>query len=347
MKRLSKERYQFIRRYQKLILIQNKRREKRKNKAIRQLFPRNIAIQPQTLIAPTTFNIFEPVVRTILLAFLRELRTTVVLRRKPVLIDFSSTKTMSTGGTLLFVAELRRMIRLTNNKIPIRCYPPRNPKAWQVLEQIGVLELLKCKKRVIPTDGDVVHWRFAWGNKVLGEEYDTILEHYDGKLSDGIARGFYHGLTEAMTNSRQHAYIEARQDELHIADEPTDWWMFSQEKGGMLTVVFCDLGIGIPSTLPIKKPHLWQKLMTIFGQVTDGQAILEAIADSRSRTGKSYRGKGLKQLLEVISASEKGVLTVLSNRGCYKYQSGQEFQQNYKDSILGTLIAWQIPISVS
>ncbi|MGZ0077106.1 hypothetical protein [Methylomonas sp. ZR1] len=345
MKKLSKERYRFIRRYHQLILKRKRRRAKRKNESIRRLFPTKIPLSAQRLVAPAAFNIFEPAIRTIFLAFLRELRSFVLLKHQPVLIDFSSTKTMSTGGTLLFVAELRRIIRLTNNKIPIRCLPPRNTKAWQVLEQIGVLELLKCRKRVIPTDGDVVHWRFAWGNKVLGEEYDTILQHYDGKLTDGIAKGFYHGLTEAMTNSRQHAYIEPRQDGLHIFDEPTDWWMFSQEKDDMLTVVFCDLGIGIPATLPIKKPHLWQKLMTMFGQVTDGQAILEAIADSKSRTGKSYRGKGLKQLLEVISASEKGILTVLSNRGCYRYQSGLEFQQNYKDSILGTLIAWQIPIT--
>ena len=136
-------------------------------------------------------------------------------------------------------------------------------------------------------------------------------------------------------------------DGLNIADESTDWWMFSQEKDGMLSVVFCDLGIGIPLTLPIKKPGLWKQLITMSTHVSDGLAILGAINDSITRTGKSYRGKGLRQLLEVVMASNSGMLSVYSNRGCYLYKDGKHSSSNYKDSICGTLIAWKIPITES
>lgn len=345
MQKLTKERYRFVRRRQQLIVNQRKRRAWRKKKEKRALFPSSLAAPLRELIAPNTFNISDQAARRSLVSFIRELRTLVVAKRQPVLIVFSSTTKMFSDGTLLFVAELRRMIRLSERRVPIRCIPPRNAKVLQVLEQIGVLALLKCRKRVTPTDGDVVHWRVAWGTEVLGEKYDDILKSYDGKLTERISRGFYHGLTEAMTNSRQHAYIKPRLDGLKVAGEPTEWWMFSQEKDGVLTVSFCDLGIGIPATLPIKKPQLWQRLTALFGQVTDGQAILEAISDSKTRTGKSYRGKGLRQLLEVVQESDNGVLAVYSNRGHYRYKNGQSSQSDYKESISGTLIAWQIPIT--
>ena len=348
MRKISKERYAFIRNQQKLLILKRKRRKNRKEISISALFSTKVRLNPIKLNAPEIFCIHDPVARSKLHFFLRNLRSTVI-SKKPVLIDFSSTQKMVASGTLLFVAELRRIFRLTKGQVPIRCIPPRNTKAWQVLEQIGVLSLLKCRKRVIPTDGDVVHWRFACGNQVLGEKYDDILGHYDGKLTDGIAKGFYHGLTEAMTNCRQHAYIEVRSDNLNIINEPTDWWMFSQEKDGLLTVVFCDLGVGIPTTLPIKRPALWQRLVqTCFGKVTDSQAIREAIEDSKSRTGKHYRGKGLRQLLEVAKISSKGTLIVYSNNGIYLYDTDRELDcRDYNESIAGTLIAWQIKINSS
>ena len=165
MQRLTKDRYQFIRRHQKLILGQRKRRTRRKQKALRALFPSRPPKPPHNLIAPETFCIFDRSPRSILISFLKELRTFVVLKGEPVLIDFSSTKKMVSGGTLLFVAELRRIMRLTRGKALIRCIPPRKDKVLQVLEQIGVLSLIKCRKRVTPRDGDVVNWRFAWGDE--------------------------------------------------------------------------------------------------------------------------------------------------------------------------------------
>lgn len=345
MRKVTKDRYIYICFHQKLLLKKRKKRANRKIKTISSLFSKRTKITPIRLVAPSIFCIHEQKNRANLISFFRELRSNVVQKKAPVLIDFSSTTKMVASGALLFVAELRRAHSLTAGKVQIRCLPPHNTKAWQVLEQINVLSLLKCRKRVKPVDDDVVHWRFAWGDKVLGEKYDDILGHYDGKLTEAISKGLYHGLTEAMTNCRQHAYIGSRRDELNIPSEPTNWWMFSQEKDNFLTVVFCDLGIGIPNTLPIKKPELWQRLIqTFLGRISDGLAIREAIKDSLSRTGKSYRGKGLRQLLEAVQLSNNGILMVYSNNGLYTYASGKENNYDYKESISGTLIAWKIPI---
>jgi len=142
----------------------------------------------------------------------------------------------------------------------------------------------------------------------------------------------------------QHeAYIETRPDGLNIADEQRDWWMFSQERDGWLSVVFCDLGIGIPGTLPIKKPTLWQRI-ELFGSKLDAHAIQEAIGESRTRTGLHHRGKGLKQLVDVVAHVDQGQIGIFSNKGRFTLKSQKESISQFTDSIYGTLIYWKVPL---
>lgn len=296
--------------------------------------------------APEVFSLADQGQRKLLLQFIERLRRTIVYKDKLLCIDFTETKKMFADGALLFVAELQRSMRVARSKhqVKIRCKPPRNQKAAQVLKQVGILSLLKYRRRIVPTDKDVVNWRFANGHEVVGERYDDILGHYDGMLTSCIQTGFYHGLTEAMTNCCHHAYILKREDGLAVENEESNWWMFSQEKDGELSVVFCDLGVGIPRTLPLKSPPLWKKIMSTIGMTSDGKIIQAAVEESKTRTGLHHRGKGMKQLLEVAQKSKNGHLVVYSNRGCYSFRNGKEYNYDFKDSVLGTLITWKVAI---
>jgi hypothetical protein len=254
---------------------------------------------------------------------------------------------MIADGTLLLYAELSRLRRLAHNcGVKIRCVPPRSAKVAQVLKQIGIFDLLGFGKKIEPTYADVIHWRTAKGNDVNGEKYDRILGHYEGRIADALGKRFFCGITEAMTNCNHHAYIEKRADGLDIEDEAKEWWMFSQERDGFLTVVFCDLGIGIPRSLPIKKPAIWRRVLT-FQNNLDAHAIREAIGESKTRTGKHHRGKGLRQLIEVISNTPNSMVKIFSNKGCFSVTPKGETPYQYKDSILGTLIHWSVPIGDS
>lgn len=326
-------------RQQRLIAKAVRRKSKKRQKAVCGFK----GVQYQIIQAPEIFSLYKPEQRKLLLRFIERLRRSVVLNKKPTFIDFTPTCKMFADGTLLFVAELRRLMKLTRNAVKIRCAPPRNKKAAQVLKQVQVLALLKYRRHIDLTDKDVVNWRFAAGHEVVGERYDDILGHYDGMLTPCIQTGFYHGLTEAMTNCCHHAYIMKREDGLGINNEESEWWMFSQEKDGELSVVFCDLGVGIPNTLPIKRPSLWEKIKA-FGGKSDSRIIHAAIEDSKTRTGLRHRGKGMKQLLEVVQKSRKGHLVVYSNRGCYAVHDENERIFDYTDSVLGTLISWKVPI---
>jgi len=254
---------------------------------------------------------------------------------------------MISGGTLLLLAEISRIIRITRHSIPMRCLPPKNYKVAQVLEQVGINNLLRSKVKVRPIAHDVVSWRAANGHLAEGEKYNDILGHYDGVISENLKTGLYLGLTEAMTNTNQHAYEKERQDGLNYSDQSKDWWMFSQKKDGKLSVVFCDLGIGIPTSLPLKNPGLWKKLKKKLGNPADGECIREAVEATHSRTGQHHRGKGLKQLVSTIDKIKGGRLIIFSNHGCYVMRDGEENVYNMKNSILGTLISWSLPLEES
>jgi hypothetical protein len=249
---------------------------------------------------------------------------------------------MYAEGTLLFVAELRRLVRETEGKVSITCEVPRNNKIAQVLKQIGIFDLLGTRCDIEPIDSDVVSWRYAHGHRVDGEQYENVLGAYDGQIAESLSKELYKGMTEAMTNVVNHAYISPRQDGLPPQQTP-EWWMFSREHDGALAVVFCDLGAGIPATLPAKKPNLWQSIQRL-ATTFDSDVIGYAIQDSISRTGATHRGKGLGQIVRAVDAIKGSEVQILSNRGGYRRRNGKTALFRYRDSIMGTLIFWRIPL---
>ena len=297
--------------------------------------------------APKIFGLFAKDHRSSVLLFLKQLRQ-LVRRERCIMIDFSPTEKMYVDGTLLLRAEIERLDRLKNPGVLIRCKHPHNPKAVQVLRQVGVFGILRNESPIKPRDQDVIHWKVATGNDADGRKYEDVLGHYDGNIAHELQQEFFLGITEAMTNSRQHAYIDIREDGLNHNDaRDTPWWMFSQFKDERLYVAFVDLGIGIPRTLPVRMEGLWNKLISKFGREPhDHEAIEHAIEDRKSRTQKEYRGKGLPQIVGVINGTNRGDLCIYSNRGCYTINRQDDHKSyGYRDSIYGTLITWSVPIS--
>lgn len=341
MKKLGKKRKQWL-------IRQSRTKIRRKKKRTKKIALRRRLIQNfSTITAPDLVGLADVHQRSETLQFLKKIRETGALHGKSIRINFSDTSKMIADGTLLLTAELMRLKRITGGQIKFRCIEPRSQKVAQVLKQIGLFSFMQHRSSVKPTLPDVVSWRFASGNNVDGKQYDAILGAYDGVFSKGLSEGLYVGLAEAMTNCHHHAYISVRKDGLNIENEVRDWWMFSQEKDGNLFVAFCDLGVGIPETLPITRPSRWAKMMKNVGRidVTDGRAILEAIEDSRSRTGARNRGHGLKQLIDVIQATPGSRLAILSNSGMYVSMDGEEKIFDFADSVLGTLIFWRVPLN--
>lgn len=252
------------------------------------------------------------------------------------------TRVIISDAGILLRANLSTIVAKKNKQIVIKCAPSKTDKINEVLTQIKILELFNQNFDITPNHEEVVYWNLAEGHGADGEKYEEILGSYDGTIAKTLLKSFYLGLTEAMTNTRQHAYTT---DGLNNPDLP-EWWMFSQEKDGRLSVVFFDLGMGIPETLPKKQPSIWQKIVNS-RKDSDGDAeIIEgAIRFKKSSTSLEHRGKGLSQLEDVINNVEDAVFYIYSNNGCYSLRNkGDKKLINYNESINGTLINWSVPI---
>ncbi|WP_313226742.1 hypothetical protein [Stutzerimonas chloritidismutans] len=336
MKRLSrKQRLRYWRRQQRIIKQWHKERH---------VTPRP---RKSELLAPEEFCLLNGSHHGVV-DFFEKLRRA-CLKGGKVVIDFGKTKRFIADGTLLLYAEVDRLLDNVPN-LKIRCRLPDNEKAAQVLQQIGFLKRigvhidLSCGQ-----ESDVINWRTARGQGALGEKYDSILGSYDGVITEALQGELYTGLTESMTNAHHHAYLAPRGDGLLTSSEYKPWWMFSQEKEGMLTVVFCDLGIGIPGSLPVNEDEGWAKWWRVmsrrgYDRQGDAMVIRGAVRHSRTRTMLLNRGKGLRQIIDTVSASKGGTAIIQSNKGWYRIAEGAETFGNHKQSIKGTVIFWRLPL---
>jgi hypothetical protein len=227
------------------------------------------------------------------------------------------------------------------------CSRATKPLMEEVLKQDGVYDSLGVSCSITPSSDTVVHWRHATGALADGSEGYTVLEDYEGRLAEGIQRGLYEGMVEAMTNTVQHAYIETEGEALkkHIGRR---WWMLSQEKDGKLSVLICDLGIGIPKSLPKSKSYapafvtqMWEKLGL---DRTDASAIEVAVRLGETRTGKRGRGKGLAEIMSAVDLSDEAGVIISSNRGVFAHHAGKNQSYNHSRAIRGTLVHWEVPI---
>ena len=319
--------------------------ERTRRKAIR-LFLKSFDVSVRQryfrVMAPAVFSITSDVDhRKEVLFFIARLRE-VCESKRHVVISFAKTRKMFTCGTLLFYSELRNILNRDETIAEVRMLQSSNLKVMQVLKQIGLMSILQYSNSIEPTFDDVVKWKFTFGNNVNGPRYEDIAYSIDGGLEEKTREGLFKAFSEAMTNTHQHAYIEMDGvRSVAIGDE--SWWAFSQVKNGYIHIVFCDLGIGIPGSLPMKRPD-WVRDITARIGFGDAEVIQGAVHISRSRTGLDNRGKGLKQLVEAIKEVDAGHLLILSRKGGYRYQDGEERTHNYRDSIDGTLIEWKLPL---
>jgi len=184
------------------MLIKAARARRRKRSKLRNPHPPALRVQ-----APQVFDCDHNELRDRLVAFFNALRAH--FRDTPdrtLLIDFSNTQRFVAGGTLLFYAELTRLLEYRHHTVKIRCTAPANDRASQVLEQIGIYKLCGHRSHGTPTRHDVVHWRVARGHLVDNTICAPVIEAFEGQLATPLVDGLLGGLAEAMANAVQHAY---------------------------------------------------------------------------------------------------------------------------------------------
>jgi hypothetical protein len=297
------------------------------------------------LMAPRIWSLSQQDERGRVLKFLSTYRQSVLNGSGGVIIDFSLVEKIFPNGGLLIWAELDRIRRMTKNQNRIRCRPaPKDSLADQVLKQIGVYECANHQSSTDAEDESIVHWRRASGVKAQGSQAEPMLTNFDGDLSEALKSSLYRGITEAMTNAVQHAYAGSRNDGTKAQGEKR-WWLFSQQRDGVLNLVFCDLGIGIPRSLPIVHSAIKSALAKLGPSRADVGAIKIATTVGKTSTAAPNRGKGLPEILDAARKSDQGACVIYSNRGQFGFSPGGQVVENqFSNSIYGTLIDWRVPM---
>lgn len=289
--------------------------------------------------APEELNITSKRHRGAFLSFLDQVDQALTTHER-VHLNFNSVKLAFPCGTLLFRAKLDTWIAKYPNKLVGRY--PTDPVVEELFQHIGVLGLLNLphRKNAITHD-QVVHWHFHSGAVMDPALYKDLTLSLRDRIVHPQRELFADCLNEAVYNTVNHAY----DFEVKGLPDPRlrKWWMFSQVKSGLVTVVILDLGVSIPRSL-LQKPE-WKDYARL--RKRDGQLIEAAACSTRTSTRLPHRGKGLPEMLEFSENLAAGGLRILSRFGVFSFDASTKImlRDKYYQAIPGTLVMWQIPIS--
>jgi anti-anti-sigma regulatory factor/anti-sigma regulatory factor (Ser/Thr protein kinase) len=288
--------------------------------------------------------------------FLDEFHKLIFERQRYTILDFRTIQYVSAGAALVLVAELDRWRRLYNFKPSAMYVEQWNPIVLLLLEQMGFFEILEVKnppkidKSEFETDTKFI--RFYSDTLVIGESAksmkEVVSEVANYKVKD---RKLYEAIVEAMQNVIHHAYLPTDNSAKKFEKR---WWMTGSfnKSTRVLKIIFYDLGVGIPATLPAKHGiELIQSFLNGLGLINnDANLIYAAMELGRSGTGLAYRGKGLPQMRSLVDALAPGTLRIVSGRGELIYENlGDDAKPTYRRKthdigIEGTLIQWQMSL---
>jgi len=228
------------------------------------------------------------------------------------------------------------------------------------LKQIGFFKLINQTSQKLTNQASVKRWRQLSGNTTDGSLAASLLGSLVDVVPPKVRRKMYRGAIEAIANCVEHAYPIDRDDGLKLKDDR--WWMLVGIDEERISVIVCDLGVGIPVTLPIKHPDtLLSKIAQTFGIAdnSDGELIRASTYVRRTRTELSNRGKGGQDFRSIVEIFPSAQLSIRSNRGSFtltgeacrrmrkdraqRFVEGtnhRESVSNYRASIRGTIIEW-------
>lgn len=322
--------------------------------------------------APSKLDLYSPKNHRVFVSFLKSLRDSVKVHDK-VVINLKHSSRITAAAGLLLVAEVDRLKKAFPSK-SIKCINPEDSynglgKSAQnlvesALNQIGFYRILGQASNKKASASSVKKWRQLSGDSADGTLADSLLQTLKDDIPALVLKKLYRGAIEAIANCVEHAYPSSRIDGLEINDPR--WWMLVGLDDATLSIIVCDLGVGIPNTLPSKhEESILNYIKTALGITgnSDSDMIQMSTHIRQTRTKLNNRGKGGKDFRSMTINFPSSVLTVRSNKGAFfitgkeraslkkvssrRFVSGTDRSESmieHANSICGTLIEWAIPL---
>ena len=322
-----------------------------------------------TVFAPPELDMYARYNLEVFSSFLENLKLSSKYNNH-VIISFKDTKRITACAGLRLLAEVSHMLKL-HPTLSFGCSfakarRGRNKNSSnqieQALQQIGFFNAIGKPSIALTRSDQPTVWQQLSGDLADGSLAASLLNCLPSSISKISKSHLYKGAIEAMANSVDHAYPpEAGEN----TNNENRWWMLVGTKQNSITQIVCDLGVGIPITLP--KKHEENTLISIFRNIgilgsCDAELIHASTFIKRSRTNLPYRGKGGADIRSITEHFPSALLSIRSNRGCYVvaglnhpgivsdgYEQipgtqDREWSASYNGSIHGTMIEWTVSL---
>jgi hypothetical protein len=306
--------------------------------------PRNGREGETRVAVPQTLDFGENISST--LDTLRDIRDAIIFSDfKSITVDLSGVHTVTDAAAVVLVAELQRCFAYARSKSISGTWPDPETQACGVLTGLKAFEFLELGGKVPTLDIKERRWfRIMSHRETRGEDINALMEHFIPFTSQYVAvdiawkKKFYRALTDATTNTLDHAYYRAsKRPWLHRR-----WWAAGlvDENSDTVRFVFWDQGLGIPETMRRRTASLGGVADVI---TTDRSMIERAVVQGSSRFRNRRRGHGLHALIELIDLAPHGTLDIISGKGRYRHMKGREPElSDLPNSIGGTLLVWTL-----
>jgi hypothetical protein len=286
-------------------------------------------------------------------AFIGRIREVVRSGKRASLV-FRDVQTVRTSALMYLVSQIHRL-RFEHGQNCITGTYPDNLGVERLMAESGFFSLLgiRTRERVQKPSRGRRYIQFRSGTGLAGTRLKEVREEIlqdDFLMSVQVRHKIFRAISEAATNVGHHAYAtKAFVTSAAAKDLFGRWWLLASlnRPRNLFTLVFSDMGVGIPKTLPRRYPieQVRAALSLLPGfRVDDGQMIEAAMVLGRTRTHLDNRGKGLLDLTQLIDLLGGGEMNIYSRHGVVTYASGATKVKNMVGLIEGTLIEWKLPL---
>ncbi len=240
---------------------------------------------------------------------------------------------MSIDAIMYFLALLKK-IKSSSTLYGFRGSYPANRKCRELLQASGFFRYVDAGRTQRDLNYESTVVQIQNGEHVETEIAKQVCDFTIDKLrlKRTDTKQLYDMVIELMSNTRQHAYR-------HKKSSYNEWYIFVQFLPEERTVrfIFLDTGEGIPATVKRKGFEVAREFVGLGPR--DTQFIRSALEGQfRSRTGDTYRGKGLPRVNRYCVERYINDLTIISNRGYF----GRNQNGDMARVLDGTLFYWEI-----
>ncbi|MDU5166998.1 MAG: hypothetical protein E6224_00255 [Haemophilus parainfluenzae] len=300
-----------------------------------------------TIICPIIFTLSEndPISREESISFINQLEEN-FSKGRDLVIDFRQTIEAYAESTLILFGQIHSM-RYRNNYKKCRSkltiiYPVKeqNPSGYMLFISTGLNKAIEASSEldIIELTSRNNFYQSGDANRLVGMMLNNWEMISREEISSGQKFLLHQGVSEAILNVRNHAYIKSRALQNKIGQGR--WYQCSwyQQSKRMFVFLIYDLGCGILGSYPESS-------------LDDKERLKQAMTEGFTRYNNRKRGKGSENIKQVISrAVENESLTVYTDNLIYQYYYNNStisdvcITSQVQTPIKGTLVAWTLTL---